>query len=61
MIGIELRDRVAPVLMSLMNHGVLALPAGKTVLRLLPPLAIGDDDIDRVVDAVAAALSDTTE
>ena len=41
MIAIELRTKVAPVLKSLMlNHGVIALPAGPTVLRLLPPLVL---------------------
>ena len=41
MIAVELRTKVAPVLKSLMlNHGVIALPAGPTVLRLLPPLVI---------------------
>ncbi|MFQ5410443.1 MAG: aspartate aminotransferase family protein, partial [Anaerolineales bacterium] len=37
MIGIELKTRVTPVLQELMGRGVLALPAGPTVLRLLPP------------------------
>ena len=37
MIGMELRGKVAPVLKDLQARGVLALPAGRTVLRLLPP------------------------
>ncbi|MDQ7030800.1 MAG: aminotransferase class III-fold pyridoxal phosphate-dependent enzyme [Ardenticatenia bacterium] len=38
MIGVELRRRVTPLLRALQEAGVLALPAGPTVLRLLPPL-----------------------
>ncbi|RMF82269.1 MAG: aspartate aminotransferase family protein, partial [Chloroflexi bacterium] len=36
MMGVELRGRVTPVLKNLQEHGVLALPAGLNVLRLLP-------------------------
>jgi acetylornithine/LysW-gamma-L-lysine aminotransferase len=57
MIAIELRSKVAPVLKSLMiDHGVIALPAGPTVLRLLPPLVITKDEIDLGVRAIVAAL-----
>ncbi len=46
MIAVELRTKVAPVLKSLMlEHGVIALPAGPTVLRLLPPLVITESEI----------------
>jgi acetylornithine/LysW-gamma-L-lysine aminotransferase len=59
MIAVELRTNVAPLLKSLMvNHGVIALPAGPTVLRLLPPLVIGDSEIDVGVQAIAKAIRD---
>lgn len=58
MAGVELRARVAPLLVALAARGVLALPAGPTVLRLLPPLVISHDEIDAVVDAVEATLSE---
>ena len=45
MLGIELRSKVSPVLATLQEHGVLALPAGSTVLRLLPPLVIDDETL----------------
>lgn len=57
MIGIELKSRVKPVLQDLMERGVLALPAGPTVLRLLPPLVIARDEIDVVVGAIEATLA----
>lgn len=57
MIGIELRGRVAPVLQGLQAQGVLALPAGLNVLRLLPPLVITDEDLWAAVDAIQSVLS----
>ena len=47
MIGIELKVKSRPVLESLVDHGLLAVPAGPTVVRLLPPLVISDQEIDR--------------
>ncbi len=57
MIGIEMKERVQPFLVALMDRGVLALPAGPTVLRLLPPLVISEDQIDTVAEAVREVLS----
>ena len=48
MIGIELKCRVTPILKDLQAQGILALPAGKTVLRLLPPLVISPDELEHV-------------
>jgi acetylornithine/LysW-gamma-L-lysine aminotransferase len=60
MLAVELRTKVAPVLKSLMvDHGVIALPAGPTVLRLLPPLVISRQEIDDGVAAIAAAIAAT--
>jgi acetylornithine/LysW-gamma-L-lysine aminotransferase len=56
LVGIELKTRVTPVLQDLMGRGVMALPAGPTVLRLLPPLVITREQIDVVVDAIAVTL-----
>ena len=57
MIGIELRERARPYLERLMENGVLALPAGSTVIRLLPPLVITEAQVDEVADALVAALA----
>ncbi len=56
MIGIELRERCRPYLERLLEAGVLALPAGATVIRLLPPLVITEAQVDEVADALVAAL-----
>ena len=57
MIAVELRGKVAPVLKRLMlEHRVIALPAGPTILRLLPPLILSEDEMVRGVDAIVASL-----
>ncbi len=57
LIGIELKERVQPFLVALMERGVLALPAGPNVLRLLPPLVITYEQIDAVIAAIAGVLA----
>lgn len=57
LIGIELKERVQPFLVALMERGVLALPAGPNVLRLLPPLVISYEQIDAVIAAIAEVLA----
>jgi acetylornithine/LysW-gamma-L-lysine aminotransferase len=57
MIGIEVKRGASRILKELaLNHGVLALPAGRTVVRLLPPLTIEEEHADHVVDALAEVL-----
>lgn len=56
MVGIELKQKVTPYLQALMAHGVLALPAGLTVMRFLPPLVIEKSDLLKVVEAVKLVL-----
>ncbi len=57
--GIELRSKVAPVLKALQAKGVLALPAGLNVLRLLPPLVISQADLEQVAAAIEAVFQET--
>jgi len=56
MVGVELKGKVAPYLAGLAGRGVLALAAGATVMRFLPPLVISAEDVDAVVERVAAVL-----
>ena len=56
MIGLELKEKAGPFAQALMQEGVLALLAGTTVLRFLPPLVITREQIDRVVDTLAHVL-----
>ena len=39
-----------------MEQGVLTLPAGKTVIRVLPPLVITEAQVDEVVDILVRVL-----
>lgn len=58
MFGIELREKVAPILRSLQARGVVALPAGATVLRLLPPLVISDEDLWTAIQIIVDVLTE---
>ncbi|MFO7834417.1 MAG: aminotransferase class III-fold pyridoxal phosphate-dependent enzyme [Halohasta sp.] len=58
MVGVETKRGANRVLRELaLDHQVLALPAGRTVVRLLPPLTIDKTHVDMVVDALTEALS----
>jgi acetylornithine/LysW-gamma-L-lysine aminotransferase len=57
MIGIELKQKAAPYLQAMEAQGVIALTAGPTVIRLLPPLVITVEQMDRVVSVMEAALA----
>jgi acetylornithine/LysW-gamma-L-lysine aminotransferase len=56
MVGVELKGKAAPYLARLADCGVLALTAGATVMRFLPPLVISAEDVGTVVERVAAVL-----
>ncbi|GAA0234389.1 aspartate aminotransferase family protein [Halobaculum roseum] len=57
MIGIEVKRGANRYLRELaLNHQILALPAGRSVLRLLPPLVINEGHAREVVDALTEVL-----
>ncbi|MFH5799610.1 aspartate aminotransferase family protein [Haladaptatus sp. CMAA 1911] len=59
LVGIEVRRGANRLLKELaLSHGILALPAGRSVLRLLPPLTIDVDHIDSVVAALEDVLGE---
>jgi len=57
MVGVELKKEAAPYLEALAAKGVLALFAGPTVIRFLPPLVITREELDKVAEAVEEVLS----
>ncbi len=58
MIGIEVKRGANRVLRDLaLEHQVLALPAGRTVVRLLPPLVLTESEADRIVAALGEILA----
>jgi acetylornithine/LysW-gamma-L-lysine aminotransferase len=57
MIGIELKDKSQPIILELLERKIISLPAGTTVLRLLPPLVISYDDLDTVIKNLIEILA----
>jgi [amino-group carrier protein]-gamma-(L-lysyl/L-ornithyl)-L-glutamate aminotransferase len=56
MVGIELKQKVAPYIKALQERRVIALNAGLTVIRLLPPLVITYKQIDYLVNVLSEVL-----
>lgn len=56
MLGLELKEKVAPYVAALRDAGVLVINAGATVIRFVPPLVISEDEVDEVARRVAAVL-----
>ena len=57
MVGIELKSKAKPVLENLLARNILALPAGPTVVRLLPPLVITEEQLETVATAIHQAVN----
>jgi len=57
MVGIELKQKVVPYLRALQERHILALNAGLTTIRLLPPLVISYEQIDQLVAALSEVLA----
>lgn len=59
MLGIKLKSEPRPFMVHLRdNHQLLTVAAGDSTLRLLPPLVIGDAEIDEFFDKLSAAAAD---
>ncbi|MFC6796608.1 aspartate aminotransferase family protein [Haladaptatus sp. DYSN1] len=57
MVGVEVKRGANRMLRDFaLDHQILALPAGRTVVRFLPPLVIDESHADTVVDALAEIL-----
>lgn len=56
MIAVELRDRATKYLRGLQEQGFIALPAGATSIRFLPPLVIDEQAVDALVASLAELL-----
>jgi acetylornithine/LysW-gamma-L-lysine aminotransferase len=57
MIGIELKQKSAPYLSKLVERGLLAMPAGVNVIRLLPPLVISEEELRQGISILKEVLS----
>jgi len=58
MVGIEMKDAVAPIVERMLAAGIVCGPAGPNVLRFIPPLVVTKDDVARVVAALDQALGE---
>jgi acetylornithine/succinyldiaminopimelate/putrescine aminotransferase len=58
--GIDLVGPAAPIVTRARELGLLTVPAGSQVIRLLPPLTVTDDEIRRAVAILEEAIGDTT-
>jgi len=57
MVGIEMKQKVAPFIKALQEKKIIALNAGMTVIRLLPPLVISYEQLDHLSDILAEVLA----
>lgn len=60
MLGTELKCDGIPLLREAMNRGLLVNVVGSSVLRLLPPLVVTEQQIDRAVDILDQSLFQLT-
>ncbi len=58
MVGIEMKQKVTPYIKALQEKKIIALNAGMTVIRLLPPLVITYEQIDHLVDVLIEVLTE---
>lgn len=56
MVGIELDQAAAPLVAELIDKGLIVLSAGENVLRLLPPLIVTEDEINKAVQVIKSVL-----
>jgi acetylornithine/N-succinyldiaminopimelate aminotransferase len=59
-IGIEISGNVPEVLSSLRTKGLIALPAGEKVIRLLPPLTITEAEVIQAVGILETTIANVT-
>ena len=57
MLGVELRERAGPYLEQLLRRGVVALAAGSSVIRFLPPLVISAAELDEALEILEEVLA----
>ncbi len=56
MIGIELKKKAQPYIEALQAKGIIVIPAGPMVIRLLPPLTIEYQLLDEVIEKLHTVL-----
>jgi acetylornithine/N-succinyldiaminopimelate aminotransferase len=57
-VGVELDRAAAPIVQACLEKGFLINSAQEKVLRFVPPLIVGKEEIDRLIGALAEALKE---
>ncbi|GKV55865.1 acetylornithine aminotransferase [Sporosarcina sp. NCCP-2222] len=58
LVGVDCGIDVGPLIEELQESGLLAVQAGQTVIRLLPPLTVSIEEIDEAVDILCSVLKE---
>lgn len=58
MIGVEFRFDVLNILRGLIRKSILALDAGRNIVRFLPPLVISEEQLDMVIESFDQVISE---
>ncbi|NLB83451.1 MAG: aspartate aminotransferase family protein [Synergistaceae bacterium] len=61
LIGVEIRGKSVPLVKRMQEKGLLALPAGPTVVRFLAPFVAEKNDFDRAAALFAETLEESAE
>jgi len=56
MLGVELKEKAAPLIAALRDEGLLLINAGASVIRFVPPLVISEAEVDEAVAAFGRVL-----
>jgi len=56
MIGIELKTRCTNYVRDLQGNGIITIPTGANVIRLLPPLVFSRENVDECIDIFRKVL-----
>lgn len=59
MLGLVVDGEAKDIVEALKAQGLLTLTAGKNVVRFLPPLTLGEDDLEDAIDMISDALDCT--
>lgn len=56
MLALELRIRFLPVLMNMLDHGLITLYSGRNIIRMLPPYIVTEDEVEEAIRTMKSAL-----